>query len=71
MTRAGADNHDHIRAATLRRWCVLFVGATLSSGSVRLCKIKRPAGVFWFDLQQLRQDSDGTWLWGLVGRRSR
>lgn len=35
--------------------------------SVRLCKIKRPGGVFWFDLQQVLQDPDGTWLRGPIG----
>ncbi|MDQ1631548.1 MAG: hypothetical protein QOC80_1520 [Frankiaceae bacterium] len=34
---------------------------------VRLCKIKRPGGVFWFDLQQVAQDPDGTWLRGPAG----
>jgi hypothetical protein len=37
------------------------------SGSVRLCKIKRPGGVFWFDLEHVCQDDDGTWLRGRVG----
>ncbi|WP_346534616.1 DUF402 domain-containing protein [Micromonospora sp. DPT] len=41
--------------------------AVQDSGSVRLCKIKRPGGVFWFDLQQILQDHDGTWLRGPVG----
>lgn len=35
--------------------------------SVRLCKIKRPGGVFWFDLEQVRHDDDGTWLRGAPG----
>jgi hypothetical protein len=43
------------------------VGSIQGSGRVRLCKIKRPGGVFWFDLWQVFQDSDGTWLRGPVG----
>ena len=39
------------------------------TNSVRLRKIKRPGGVFWFDLQQITHDSDGTWLYGPVGSR--
>jgi hypothetical protein len=35
--------------------------------SVRLSKIKRPGGVFWFDLQPVAQDRDGTWLHGRAG----
>ncbi|MFG3555456.1 DUF402 domain-containing protein [Micromonospora sp. NPDC047557] len=35
--------------------------------SVRLSKVKRPGGVFWFDLQQVAQDDAGTWLRGPVG----
>jgi uncharacterized protein DUF402 len=35
--------------------------------SVRLHKIKRPGGLYWFDLEQFRQDDDGTWLRGPVG----
>jgi hypothetical protein len=35
--------------------------------NVRLEKIKRPGGVFWYDLQQLDQDQDGTWLRGPAG----
>ena len=38
-----------------------------NSGTVRLHKIKRPGGVFWFDLQPVAQDHDGTWLRGPVG----
>jgi hypothetical protein len=38
-----------------------------TTGSVRLDKIKRPGGVFWYDLQQVGQDSDGMWLRGRVG----
>ena len=43
------------------------MGAVENGESVRLCKIKRPEGIFWFDLQQVVQDSDGTWLTGSVG----
>lgn len=35
--------------------------------TVRLRKIKRPGGVFWYDLQRVGQDLDGTWLRGPVG----
>lgn len=38
-----------------------------NSASVRLHKVKRPGGVYWYDLQRVRQDDDGTWLRGLVG----
>ncbi|WP_084597900.1 DUF402 domain-containing protein [Micromonospora chokoriensis] len=38
-----------------------------NSRSVRLSKIKRPGGVFWFDLELVGQDRDGTWLRGPVG----
>lgn len=34
---------------------------------VRLHKIKRPGGVFWYDLEQAGQDRDGTWLHGSAG----
>lgn len=37
------------------------------SDRVRLQKVKRPGGIFWFDLQQIAQDRDGTWLAGAVG----
>ncbi|MGX7673070.1 DUF402 domain-containing protein [Plantactinospora sp. DSM 117369] len=43
------------------------MGVVQNSGSVRLCKIKRPGGVFWFDLQQIIEDRAGTWLWGPAG----
>jgi hypothetical protein len=43
------------------------VGSVQNRGSVRLCKIKRPGGVFWFDLRHVLGDSDGTWLRGSVG----
>jgi hypothetical protein len=45
------------------------VGSVDDSASVRLCKIKRPGGTYWFDLQEILQDRDGTWLWGPVGSR--
>ena len=35
--------------------------------SIRLHKIKRPGGRYWFDLDQFRQDDDGTWLRGPIG----
>lgn len=38
-----------------------------NSGSVRLSKLKRPGGVFWFDLWLAGEDCDGTWLWGPTG----
>lgn len=38
-----------------------------SGETVRLQKIKRPGGGFWFDLRQVGQDDDGTWLHGPVG----
>jgi hypothetical protein len=38
-----------------------------ATDSVRLNKIKRPAGVFWYDLEQVAHDSDGTWLRGPIG----
>ncbi|TDB82089.1 DUF402 domain-containing protein [Micromonospora sp. KC721] len=38
-----------------------------ATDGVRLHKIKRPGGVFWFDLRQVGQDRDGTWLRGAVG----
>lgn len=34
---------------------------------MRLTKIKRPGGAFWFDLEQVLQDRDGTWLRGPAG----
>jgi hypothetical protein len=42
-------------------------GWPLIAGRVRLEKIKRPGGLFWYDLQPVEQDSDGTWLRGPVG----
>ncbi|MET7835703.1 DUF402 domain-containing protein [Micromonospora sediminicola] len=39
----------------------------MAAGTVRLFKIKRPGGVFWFDLRCVGQDRDGTWLRGPVG----
>ncbi|MEV0425105.1 DUF402 domain-containing protein [Micromonospora sp. NPDC050495] len=38
-----------------------------NSRAIRLFKIKRPGGVFWFDLKPVRQDGDGTWLRGPAG----
>ncbi len=38
-----------------------------SGASVRLHKIKRPGGLFWFDLELLLRDGDGTWLRGPAG----
>jgi hypothetical protein len=38
-----------------------------SNQSGRLFKIKRPGGLFWFDLEPILQDGDGTWLRGPVG----
>jgi hypothetical protein len=38
-----------------------------NSGSVRLSKVKRPGGVFWFDLRPTLQDRHGTWLQGPAG----
>lgn len=38
-----------------------------SSRTVRLEKVKRPGGVFWYDLTFLRQDRHGTWLHGPRG----
>jgi uncharacterized protein DUF402 len=43
------------------------VGSVHIGGRVRLFKVKRPGGVFWFDLWQILQDSDGTWLRGPAG----
>jgi hypothetical protein len=34
---------------------------------VRLSKVKRPGGVFWFDFWQFLEDGDGTWLRGPAG----
>ncbi|GID30988.1 uncharacterized protein DUF402 [Paractinoplanes brasiliensis] len=33
----------------------------------RLWKIKRPGGVYWFDLRVIAEDPDGSWLGGPVG----
>lgn len=41
-------------------------GAVVGTG-VRLEKVKRPGGVFWYDLEQAGQDGHGTWLRGPVG----
>lgn len=40
-----------------------------ADAQLRLSKIKRPAGVFWFDLHPVCEDADGTWLRGPVGTR--
>jgi hypothetical protein len=37
------------------------------NGTIRLHKIKRPGGLYWFDLQPLAEDRDGTWLSGPIG----
>ena len=34
---------------------------------MRLEKVKRPGGVFWYDVQHVRTDRDGNWLYGPVG----
>ncbi|MFC0004004.1 DUF402 domain-containing protein [Micromonospora siamensis] len=34
---------------------------------VRLFKVKRPGGVYWFDLEPFAEDADGTWLRGAAG----
>jgi hypothetical protein len=36
---------------------------------VRLIKIKRPGGRFWFDLEPVLEDDHGTWLYGRPGAR--
>lgn len=36
---------------------------------MRLVKIKRPGGAFWYDLEMVLVDEDGTWLHGPVGSR--
>lgn len=43
------------------------MGSVENGGRVRLCKVKRPGGVFWFDLRHVLRDGDGTWLLGPVG----
>jgi hypothetical protein len=43
------------------------VGSVRNSGGVRLFKVKRPGGVYWFDLVRVLEDGDGTWLHGSVG----
>ena len=37
--------------------------------STRLSKVKRPGGIYWFDLEHVREDGDGTWLRGATGSR--
>jgi len=34
---------------------------------VRLVKVKRPGGEYLFDLAQVRDDDEGTWLYGRIG----
>jgi hypothetical protein len=49
-----------------------FYRARVSVGRnamVRVHKVKRPGGVFWFDLQQVTEDGDGSWLHGPIGSR--
>jgi hypothetical protein len=36
---------------------------------VRLVKIKRPGGVFWYDLEAVLVDDEGTWLHGPIRSR--
>ncbi|MGC4893022.1 DUF402 domain-containing protein [Micromonospora sp. DT31] len=43
------------------------MGEGRNSRSVRLTKVKRPGGIFWYDLEPVRQDADGAWLRGLPG----
>ena len=35
----------------------------------RLHRIKRPAGLYTFEVEQLCEDRDGTWLYGRIGSR--
>ena len=37
------------------------------SSSVRVVKVKRPAGPGWFDVELVLEDDDGTWLYGPIG----
>jgi hypothetical protein len=39
----------------------------MHSRHVRLHKVKRPGGLFWFDLEQLPADRYGSWLRGRPG----
>jgi len=39
----------------------------MDSRRVRLRKVKRPGGLFWFDLEQLPSDRHGSWLRGRPG----
>jgi uncharacterized protein DUF402 len=34
---------------------------------LRLWKVKRPGGLYWFDLQPVAEDGDGAWLRGPAG----
>src|SRR5688572_15905936 len=36
---------------------------------MRLIKVKRPGGVYWFDLDVVLVDDNGTWLHGPIGSR--
>lgn len=36
---------------------------------VRLEKVKRPAGLFWYDFEAAIEDGHGTWLYGRTGSR--
>ena len=65
----GSQQGEVEYAITREQWLAnrVPVGTVENGGSVRLRKIKRPGGAFWFDLQQVLQDSDGTWLRGRVG----
>jgi hypothetical protein len=35
--------------------------------TVRLHKVKRPGGVYWFGFEQVAHDADGTWLRAPIG----
>jgi hypothetical protein len=43
------------------------MSAGQTTNNVRLHKVKRPGGIFWYDLQEVAHDQDGTWLRGPVG----
>lgn len=36
---------------------------------MRLVKVKRPGGLFWYEVDAMIDDSDGTWLHGPAGSR--
>lgn len=52
-------------------WPVLRAGWDLGAASgertVLLEKVKRPGGVFWYELEPVRRDDHGTWLHGRPG----